>query len=90
MRESYLEQLNRYSQQTQSGYDMYQVDSYKRKVKVIIINDSHEKSYQKSKVDETIIIEPFEDFSILIDEIFSPLKPLPSEKAKKSQIKQKK
>ncbi len=69
---------------------MYQVELYKRKVKVILINDSFEKSDQKTKVDSKTIIEPFEDFSILIDEIFSPLKPLPSEKTKKSQMKQKK
>jgi hypothetical protein len=69
---------------------MYQVEPYKRKVKVIFISDASEKSDQKSKVDDKTIIEPFEDFSILIDEIFSPLKPLPSEKTKKSQMKQKK
>jgi hypothetical protein len=69
---------------------MYQVEPYKRKVKVILISDASEKSDQKSKVDDKTIIEPFEDFSILIDEIFSPLKPLPSEKTKKSQMKQKK
>ena len=69
---------------------MYQVEPYKRQVKVILINDASEKSDQKSKVDDQTIIEPFEDFSILIDEIFSPLKPLPSEKTKKSQMKQKK
>ena len=84
MRESYLEQLNKYSQQALSGYDMYQVEPYKRKVKIISINDLSEKSDQKSKVDDKTILEPFEDFSILIDEIFSPLKPLPSEKTKKS------
>ena len=69
---------------------MYQVEPYKRQVKVILINDASEKSDQKSKVDDKTIFEPFEDFSILIDEIFSPLKPLPSEKTKKSQMKQKK